>query len=218
MRRLGLPDGLGLVLPVLLCLQSISAIGVGGDADGGNGSVWIVYLCCCSNGRGWMFEEGALRSASGEIFFNISGDLVSTGGGHIRFVYQPSSKPGWVFNPTSPGVSCPLLGSSLRSIGSSDVLGASGSSCPDDVMAVGHLHSRIVQHLQSMLDDVLPKMMPSNFVSSPGRWPAIGCELRSSVARNAGSWLQRLCCASTSCQDVLYVTHLSYFTGVLCCS
>jgi hypothetical protein len=109
MRRLGLPGGLGLVLPVLLCLKSISAVGVGGDAVGGNGFVRIVYLCYFSSGHGWMFEEGALRSASGEIFFNISGDLVSTGGGHIRFVYQPSSKPGWVFNPTSSGGSCPLL-------------------------------------------------------------------------------------------------------------
>jgi hypothetical protein len=61
-------------------------------------------------GDGGSFKEGTVISRPGGIFFNISGDPASAGGGHTRFVYQPIMKPGWVFSTTVSGGLHPLLG------------------------------------------------------------------------------------------------------------
>jgi hypothetical protein len=110
MQKLGSPGGLGLVLPVILSLQFVFDVGVRGGADVGDGSARFLYLCCYSSGRRQKFEEGAVRSRPGGIFFDISGDPAFAGGGHTGFVYQPSMKPNWVFSTTASGGLHPLLG------------------------------------------------------------------------------------------------------------
>ena len=75
------------------------------------------------------------------------------------------------------------------------VLGASGSPWPDDVMAAGHLlqpdRSTTTKHV---VFNMLLKTATTNFLSSPGRRPASGRGCRSPVARKTGRWLQGLGC------------------------
>jgi hypothetical protein len=96
---------------------------------------------------------------------------------------------------TCVGGSAPLRGSSLSGVPGLTVLGASDPSRPGDAMASGHLlqpdRSVSTKHV---FFDVLLKTAPKIFISSPGRWPASSCQLRSPVARKTGRSLQRLDC------------------------
>jgi hypothetical protein len=118
---------------------------------------------------------------------------VGVGVASVRYVsYSSLEKSGWSSSPTSGGSSS-LLGSSsfggleLQAFFGRQVLHGLTMRWPLTIF-----NSRIVQRLQSMSDDVLLKKASSNFVSSPGRRPASGCEFRNSVARSTGSCLQGL--------------------------
>jgi hypothetical protein len=104
-------------------------------------------------------------------------------------------KSGWLVT-TCLGGSIPLRVSSLS--GGLELLaflGASGSSKPDDVMAVGHLlqpdRSTTTKYVKF---DMLLKTAITNFVSSPGRRAASGRGVWLPVARKIGRWLQGLDC------------------------
>ena len=113
-----------------------------------------------------------------------------------RFAYQPEIKSGWLLVTTCLGGSVPLWGSSSSGgLKLLQVLGASGSLWPNDVMAAGHLlqpdRSTTTKHV---VFNMLLKTATTNFLSSPGRMPASDRGCQSPVARKTGRWLQGLGC------------------------
>jgi len=108
-----------------------------------------------------------------------------------RFAYQQEMKSGWLLVTTCLGGSVPLWGSSSSGeLKLLQVLGASGSLWPNDVMAAGHLlqpdRSTTTKHV---VFNMLLKTATTNFLSSPGRRLASGCGCQSPVARKTGRWL-----------------------------
>ena len=108
-----------------------------------------------------------------------------------RFAYQPEMKSGWLLVTTCLGGSVPLWGSSSSGeLKLLQVLGASGSLWPNDVMAAGHLlqpdRSTTTKHV---VFNMLLKTTTTNFLSSPRRRPASGRRCQSPVARKTGRWL-----------------------------
>ena len=112
-----------------------------------------------------------------------------------RFAYQPEMKSGWLLVTTCLGGSVSLRGSSSSGgLKLLQVLGASGSPRPDDLMAASHLQPDRSTTTKHVVFDMLLKTATTNFLSSPGRRPASGCGCQSPVARQTGRWLQGLGC------------------------
>jgi hypothetical protein len=122
-----------------------------------------------------------------------------------RYAYQCEMKSGWLVT-TCFGGSVPLrVSSSSGELERLAFLRASGSSKPDDVMAVGHFlwpdRSTTTKYVEF---DTLLKTVITNFVSSPGRRPASSRGVWLPVARKTGRWLQGLDC------------NFYFFRGCLC--
>ena len=113
-----------------------------------------------------------------------------------RFAYQPEMKSGWLLVTTCLSGSVPFWGSSSSGgLKVLQVLGASGSLWPDDVMAAGHLlqpdRSTTTKHV---VFNMLLKTATTNFLSSPERRPASGRGCQSPLVRKIGRWLPGLNC------------------------
>jgi hypothetical protein len=143
-------------------------------------------------GDGGSFE-GTVRSRPGGIFFDISGDPASAGGGHTRFVYQPSMKPGWVFSTTVYDGLHPLLGVFISGDLGLVLLVASDSFFTGDAMVVGHLarpaRSTTSQHV-GLFGMLLLVPLQNSEATSSGGWSASRCFLRPLVTKMTESFLQ----------------------------
>jgi hypothetical protein len=204
---------LGLVVPVPMLWHGFLFLGGGscgrrrGQAEEGS-DIYDGFPDCAGTGcisEGYdLVRSGVLPTLDrGRFVFCPSlifsgaavGEDSCSGEEGRRYVYQLATKPGWFVSTTYVGGSAPLRGSSSSGVLGLAFLEASDPSRPGDAMASGHLlqpdRSVSTKHV---FFDVLLKMAQKIFISSPGRWPASGCRLRSPVGRKTGRSLQRLDC------------------------